>query len=327
MRNCGLVFPFKGIAITNKGMRNGRHENLYPQESHGLKDVLRWKLFGRTHIASKEPFRIQTADNQLPVNSTGDRITWIGHSSFALRIAGKLLLVDPVFSDYCAPLRFKRFRRTAPPGLLLENTPCDGVLITHNHYDHLDRSTIHKLSRDTPYFVPTGLGRWFQQLGRTHVQEFAWWDSKEWAGIRITSVPAQHFSSRTLWDRNRTLWCGWVIEAAGAKIYFAGDTGYCPVFKEIGARFGRFDLAAIPIGAYEPRWFMKPVHVNPEEAVKIHQDVNAKRSIGCHWGTFCLTDEPLAEPPQRLAEATRAAGLGPAEFTALKIGESVSLTS
>jgi N-acyl-phosphatidylethanolamine-hydrolysing phospholipase D len=255
-------------------------------------------------------------------------ITWIGHSSFALTLSGRKILIDPVFADYCAPLRLSRFRRTAPPGLKLESFGgCDFVLITHNHYDHLDRSTILRLSSQTRYFVPAGLGRWFGKLGRKNVAELNWWDSVDVDGIRMTCVPAQHFSSRTLWDRDISHWCGWLLEADGMKVYFVGDSGYCPLFKEIGERFGPLDLAVIPIGAYEPRWFMKPMHVNPEEAVRIHLDVRAKRSIACHWGTFCLTDEAMAEPPIRLRDALPAAGLNETDFLVLKIGETVPIKS
>ena len=303
-------------------MRRTRHKNLYPHEAHGLKEVLKWKLFGNGHHSSNGAFKIDSVANTGA--RSGDRLTWIGHSSFALHISGKTILVDPVFSDYCAPLRLKRFRRTAPPGLALEHLAgCDAVLITHSHYDHLDRATILGLNPEMQYFVPAGLGRWFHKLGRRNAREFNWWSALDWNGMKLTCVPSQHFSSRTFWDRDTTLWCGWVLEAAGKTIYFVGDSGYCPVFQEIGTRFGPIDLAAIPIGAYEPRWFMKPMHVNPEEAVKIHQEVRAKRSVACHWGTFCLTDEPMAEPPNRLRAALQVAGLNESDFLVLKIGETV----
>ncbi len=253
-----------------------------------------------------------------------DRVTWIGHASFLIRAAGRALLVDPVFSDYCSPLPFKRLRRRVPPGLPWDALrQVDGVLITHNHYDHLDRETIERLPRDIPIIVPAGLSRWFGEFGRANVQELGWWSSSNFLDLEVTCVPAQHFSSRTLWDRDETLWAGWIIKSASKTIYIAGDTGYCPVFKEIGSRFGPMDLSVIPIGAYEPRWFMQPMHVNPEEAVQIHLDVRSRRSVASHWGTFCLTDEPMDEPPQRLRNALAAARLGEEEFRVLSIGESI----
>lgn len=302
------------------------HSNLYPHEDHGLLGVLRWKLMGARMRSPLEGFQIETAAPNSPRAHLGNMVTWIGHSSFALHFGADTLLLDPVLSDYCAPFPVKRLRRTAPPGAVLAQlAEARAVLITHNHYDHLDRRTILQLPPAMPYFVPAGLGWWFKALGRANVREFSWWESAEWGETRITCVPAQHFSSRTFWDRNRTLWCGWVIERAGLKIYAAGDTGYCPVFREIGQRFGPVDLSLIPIGAYEPRWFMKPMHVNPEEAVQVHLDVRSRRSIACHWGTFCLTDEPMDEPPKRLREALGQAGVKEREFLVLKIGETVPI--
>ena len=215
-------------------------------------------------------------------------------------------------------------RRLAGPAVDLKTLAhVDGVFITHNHYDHLDRETIERLPADMPFIVPAGLSRWFSALGRTNVQELDWWNSTHFAGHEVTCVPAQHFSSRTLWDRDRTLWAGWILKAGSKTIYIAGDTGYCPVFKEIGARFGPMDLSIIPIGAYEPRWFMEPMHVNPEEAVQIHLDVRSRLSVASHWGTFCLTDEPLEEPPIRLRKALNAAKLGDEQFRTLSIGETI----
>ena len=171
--------------------------------------------------------------------------------------------------------------------------------------------------------VATGLGnaRHLAKAGIRTAAELDWWQSTDLAGAQVTYVPAQHFSSRTLRDRNRSLWGGFIIEAGGAVVYFAGDSGYAPHFAEIGQRFPRIDLALLPIGAYEPRWFMRQQHVNPEEAVRAHLDLGARRSLGMHFGTFQLTDEPIDAPVSALREALARAGLGETDFAVLGFGE------
>lgn len=299
-----------------------RFRNLYPHETHGPADLVRWKFANRT--PEPPPFAPPIA-RDATIAANQDFATWIGHSSFLFRLGTKSILVDPVFSDYCAPFPIRRFKRHAPPGLDLAKIPKpEVVLITHNHYDHLDWPTIRILPNETLFIVPLGLAAWFRARGKSNVRELPWWQSTDFDGLRITSVPAQHFSSRTPWDRDRTLWCGWILQEAGKTLYITGDTGYCPVFREIGAKFGPINLAAIPIGAYEPRWFMKPIHVMPEESVAIHQEVRSKLSVACHWGTFRLTDEPMDEPPKRLAQALQAAQISPASFRVLNIGETIT---
>ena len=302
---------------------NARFKNLFPHARHGFRDLLRWKLRGSTRPGQSEPFSAPIHAENLS-RQGDDGATWIGHASFLLRLEGRVLLVDPVFSDHCAPFRIPGLQRTAPPGVSWsEAARAEGVLITHNHYDHLDRPTISKLPGAIQFFVPTGVGRWMERVGKRNIREFGWWESWTWNGWKVTAVPAQHFSSRTLWDRNKTLWCGWILETEKKRIYLAGDTGYCPVFREIGDRFGPMDLAIIPIGAYEPRWFMKPMHVSPEEAIQIHLDTRARKSVASHWGTFRLTDEPLGEPPVRLRAGLEAAKLTVGEFVVPKIGETI----
>jgi N-acyl-phosphatidylethanolamine-hydrolysing phospholipase D len=289
-------------------------------------DFLRWKFLGRS--APPDAFTPPITAPPPDLLAMEAAVTWIGHSSFFLRLAGRSILLDPVFSEYCAPFPVRRLKRRAPPGLALERVPGpDLVLITHNHYDHLDLPTIQRLPVRTQFIVPQGLAAWFRKCGRKNVRELRWWESIDLGGLRVISMPAQHFSSRTPWDRNRTLWCGWLLQTGTETIYYAGDTGYCATFREIGERFGPMDLSLIPIGAYAPRWFMQPVHVNPQEAVQIHQEVRSKLSIACHWGTFCLTDEPMDQPPKLLAQALSAARVSPDTFRVLAIGETLRLRS
>ena len=207
--------------------------------------------------------------------------------------------------------------------------PIHDVLISHNHYDHLDAPSVQRLanlSADTRFWLPAGLSAWFRKRGIDNVQELAWWKSKQLAGGgELHCLPAQHFSARGPFDRDRTHWCGWALRSGGQKIYYAGDTGYNQEFKEIGRVFDGMDVALIPIGAYDPRWIMQPVHTDPFEAVKIHEDVRSRRSIGCHWGTFRLTEEPWNEPPELLQRALAERGLTDKDFGVLVPGQSIAL--
>jgi N-acyl-phosphatidylethanolamine-hydrolysing phospholipase D len=210
------------------------------------------------------------------------------------------------------------------PGLRFEDLPpIHAVVISHDHYDHLDEATVRRLAREhrPRFLVPLGLKAWFGELGITDVDELDWWQSRTLGGLEITCVPAQHFSGRTLWDRNRRLWSGWVVRGRDRRFFVAGDTAYARVFKEIGARLGPFDLTAIHIGAYLPPVIMKASHTTPEEALDIFADVGARVMVPIHWGTFDLADEPLEEPPQRLDAEARRRGLGPDRIWILKFGE------
>jgi N-acyl-phosphatidylethanolamine-hydrolysing phospholipase D len=315
-----------GYSVSSSLRLRARFENLCPSEQHGFLDFVRWKVLERS--PQPPPFTPQIVRSPpAKLLELESAVTWIGHSSFFLRLGSRSILLDPVFSEYCAPFPVRRLKRRAPPGLSWESVARpDLVLITHNHYDHLDLPTIRRLPAETQFIVPRGLADWFHKCGRKNVLELGWWDFADLGGLRIRSVPAQHFSSRTLWDRNRTLWCGWVLESANKTVYYAGDTGYCPVFREIGDRFGPMDLSLIPIGSYAPRWFMRPVHINPDEAVQIHIDVRSKLSVACHWGTFCLTDEPMDEPPKLLAQALSAARIPRESFRVLAIGETLEIS-
>ncbi len=312
--------------------RGRRFINAYPHPAHGLLDVLRWQL-GWGKIEQPYAASASLPSSLPPAAAVGDlsapaaglvQLTWIGHSTFLIQHRGRNILTDPIFGN-CQPLPLARLRRVAPPGVPLAALPdIHDVLISHGHYDHLDASAIRALGAAPHYWLPGGLSPWFQRRGIARCRELAWGHSASLAAdLDIHCVPAQHFAARTPFDRNRTHWCGWVLRSAARTIYFAGDTGYCPAFREIGERFGGVDLALIPIGAYRPRWLMQPMHVDPYEAVQIHLDVRSRQSVACHWGTFRLTDEPLAEPPAVLRRALAERGVPLAQFRTLRFGETI----
>ncbi len=235
---------------------------------------------------------------------------------------------SPVLRERASPVQFAAApKRVVPLPIAIDELPrIDVVLVSHNHYDHLDVGTVKQLAARPgggPLFlVPLGLKAWFAELGIDRVSEYDWWQAHTEGMVRFTLVPVQHWSKRTLWDTNKTLWGGWAMEGGGLKLLHTGDMGYSKDARDIGERLGPFDLAMIPIGAYAPRWFMKTHHVDPVEALQVRSDVHASRAIGMHWGTFeNLTDEPLDEPPQVLARQRAAAGLPTDAFDVMKVGE------
>lgn len=267
--------------------------------------------------------------------------TWIGHSTVLVQFGGINLLTDPMFSERPMPVDIGIGpARTQPPGVRLPQLPrIDLVVISHNHYDHLDEKSVLALNAQPggpPQFVvPLGIKRWFNDLGIARVVELDWWQSHFLTGtsnasgpIEVVLTPVKHWSARSIRDgRMQSLWGGYAVLAPDFHFYFAGDTGYSGDFKRTREHFRSrqgdrgFDFAAIPIGAYEPRWFMRQQHVNPEEAVFIHRDVAAKASLGVHWGTFILADEAPDQPPKDLAAARKAHGLGEDEFFVLAVGQ------
>ena len=251
-------------------------------------------------------------------------ITWIGHSSFLLQIGSSNILLDPIWSRRASPVAFAGPKRVADPAVRFNSLPpIDLVLISHDHYDHLDVATVRMIVRAHPraeWIVPLGVASWLRSRGAKVAAELDWWQSVHTRQLDITCTPAQHFSGRRPDNRDSTLWCGWVVRAngGGGAIFFAGDTGRHPEFGTITRQLGPFDAALLPIGAYDPRWFMKPVHMSPEEAVSAYCDIatanagRACRFIGTHWGTFRLTDEPMDEPPALTRAAWSRIGLDPA---------------
>lgn len=254
----------------------------------------------------------------------GTSATWVGHATFVVRIGGLTVLTDPVWSRRIPGIKP---RWTAPGVPLGSLDRIDAVVISHNHYDHLDAPTIRRLPRGTAIFVPAKLGDWFRRRGFHRVVELDWWESATLSArgggkVRLDFVPAHHWSRRGLRDGCRTLWGGWVLTGpSGDRVYFAGDTGYGHWFTEIGARYPGIDLALLPIGAYEPRWFLKDVHMAPEEAVRAAGDLGARRMATMHWGTFQLSAEPPTEPLARARKAWSNAGRDPADLWDLAVGE------
>jgi L-ascorbate metabolism protein UlaG (beta-lactamase superfamily) len=245
------------------------------------------------------------------------RITWLGHASWLVQLDGCSLLIDPVLGE-SIPVRI---RRNAPAPLRAAELPrIDRTLVSHNHYDHYDRPSV--LAARAPVVSGAGFGRRLP----LPVRELRWWEAETVADrVRVTFVPSQHWSRRGLFDVNRTLWGGFVIEGSRSRLYHAGDTAYFAGFREIGARFPALDAALLPIGAYDPPWFMEKQHLNPEQAVQAFVDLGARHFVAMHWGTFKLTDEPLDEPPQRLRLEWQRRGLPPERLHILAIGETIEV--
>jgi N-acyl-phosphatidylethanolamine-hydrolysing phospholipase D len=257
-------------------------------------------------------------------------VTWIGHATALVQSAGLNVLTDPHFTERASPVSFAGpKRKTAVPMTLQQLPRIDIVVISHNHYDHLDLGSVKQLmaqSGGEPLFVvPLGIDLWLKEQGAKNVIGLDWWGKHQVGNLQLHLVPVQHWSSRTPFDRNATLWGGWVVQAPQFQWFFAGDVGYSKDFTDIAQRFGPFDLALIPIGAYEPRWFMKDQHINPAEAVQVHLDLRARQSVAIHWGTFELTDEALDQPLIDLPVALDAARVAREQFIALKHGQTKSL--
>jgi N-acyl-phosphatidylethanolamine-hydrolysing phospholipase D len=349
---------------------NGFQNNYTEATDKSRADFLKWTL--QRHRdglpkAPKTPTPVQAPDLKFVSANSGlgqqPAITWVGHATMLVQSGGMNFLTDPMFSDRASPVQFAGPKRAQAPGLSLAQLPrIDVVLISHNHYDHLDTNSVKALAAQaggSPLFlVPLGVKAWFADLGIANVQEMDWWDKQvielpnatlphatpqpggtarqgaAGAATEVHFTPVQHWSARAIGDRRATLWGGWSVFSPEFHWYFSGDTGYSADFTDTQKRFadrqtpalgGGFDVALIAVGAYEPRWFMKEQHVNPAEAVQIHQDLRAKRSVGVHWGTFELTDEPLDQPPTDLAAARAAKGLAEADFSVMAIGETRKL--
>jgi L-ascorbate metabolism protein UlaG (beta-lactamase superfamily) len=295
-------------------------------EPKGFKDLIKWTL---NRNPGKWEDITSTGDNHIPSERVDSliRIYYVNHSTFLIQTSGLNILTDPIWSERASPFQWAGPIRKRPPGISFDNLPeIDIVLISHNHYDHLDMSTIQKLNNSfQPEFIcPLGVSVYLNKNGISRTREMDWWDKYSLSeSLSIACVQAQHFSGRGFFDRDKTLWAGYVIQSEFGNIYFAGDTGYGNFFKKIASDYGPIHLALLPIGAYLPRWFMAPIHTSPEDAVKIHMDLNAKKSIGMHYGTFPLADDGMKEPLKDLKKAKSKYSIK--DFVTLEEGQYIDL--
>ncbi len=296
-----------------------------PSTDRSLKQILQWQMRGGK---SKWP---ATVPDRTPVKPDarveGLRITFIGHASVLVQQAGLNILIDPLYSKRASPVSFAGPKRVNAPGIVFDDLPpIDAILITHNHYDHLDIATLKRLSaaHKPRIITPLGNDQIVRHATSIKIETGDWHDSFALGdALRVTLVPAHHWSARTPGDRRMALWSGFVIQSDARTVYCAGDTGYGDgqIFRDIHARFGAPDIAILPIGAYEPRWFMKDQHTNPDEAVQIMLDCGARHAIGAHWGTFPLANESRTAPKEALLEALKRRGIASERFLAAEPGD------
>jgi len=297
-----------GHHIAN-GFRNVAPDYAYPLLGRALRTLRRG--LEPAPVRGRTPAVLPNNGAALRANGTIPTITWIGHSTFLVQIDGVNILTDPHWGDRASPVKFTGPRRLVAPGMRFEDLPSiDAVIISHDHYDHLDEATVRRLNavHHPTFFVPLGIKAWLAKVGIANVVELDWWETREFRGLTLVCTPAQHSSGRGLLDQNRRLWSSWVLHGHERRLFFAGDTGYYDAFKEIGERLGPFDLALIPIGGYSA-YEHHPNHVNPEEAVQVFEELGARLMVPMHFGTFDLNREPFREPPDRLLREALRRGL------------------
>jgi L-ascorbate metabolism protein UlaG (beta-lactamase superfamily) len=309
---------FDGVRFFHPGL---------PSSDKSLLDILKWMILGQR---ASWPKSVPAKAGLRPTARVeGLQITHIGHASYLVQTNNQNILVDPVWAERTSPMTWAGPRRHNPPAIAFEDLPpIDAVLVTHNHYDHMDTAVLGRLWKTyrPRIFAPLGNDTIIRAfVPGVEVQTGDWWTARSLSeAIRVTIVPAYHWSSRRIGDTRMALWGGFIIETPAGVVYCAGDTAYRDegaIFKEIGNRFGPPLVAMLPIGAYAPRWFMQTQHANPHEAVRIAKDCGAKQLLGVHWGTFPLTDEPFDEPPEHLEAAVRAKSLEDTRFTAMRPGD------
>lgn len=313
-------------------VHDGRRYVLAGHRGEGsFRDLVKWQMEGKR---ARWPSRVVNPGHPPPpqrVEGTALKATWIGHSTVLLQTAGLNILTDPFLSSRASPVPFAGPRRVRPAALTPETLPpIDLILLSHNHYDHMDLPALRRIARHhAPHVVtPHGNGRWIRRASaRYTIDELGWRDRLEHRGLSIHVMPALHWSKRGLFDANTALWGAFVVETPGGTIYFAGDTGFGngATFAEVNDRFGPPRLALLPIGAYEPRWFMHPQHMNPEEAVKAHKLLGAKASLAIHHGTIQLTDEAIDAPLVELRSALGQHSVDPASFLVPDAGQTLDI--
>ena len=319
--------PYQGPVTSN--FNGQRFINPSSRHAKGLKGVLE---YGTKRQPDKWPAKIKknafTFKNIDLTDEKTIRYTFVNHSTFLIQFKGYNILTDPVWSKRCSPFQFMGPARQRPPGIDFKDLPkIDLVLLSHNHYDHMDKNSLIRLRKEhNPQFiVPLGVGSKMKQWNCNQVKEMDWWQTVQLGEFQLSSTPANHFSSRGTFDRDKTLWCGYLLKTKGTCIYFAGDTGYSDVFKEIGDFAQQIDLAFLPIGAYLPEWFMSPIHVSPSQAVQIHLDINSKKSVAMHFGTFKLADDNPIRAKKELRASLVANNLTEDNFQIPNEGESYML--
>ena len=323
---------------------DGGFRNPWPSaQLHGAADFLKWSVAERPRNRRRANAGPATFSRVLPSfvvprpEPSTTTLTWVGHTSFLLQLGGRNILTDPIWSERASPVSFVGPRRRVPPGIEFDSLPpIDIVLISHDHYDHLDAPTVRRLARRFPAIIwcaPLRVGPILRKFGARDIVERDWWETASVAGLQLTCVPSQHFSGRWLTNRNGTLWSGWVLSSGHRSVLFAGDTALHPEFGAISSRCGPIDLAILPIGAYEPRWFMGSVHMNPEDCLhavaglRAAQNGRPVRMAACHWGTFKLTDEPLDEPPRLVRQLWERSDNAESDLLVLRHGETCTIDS
>jgi L-ascorbate metabolism protein UlaG (beta-lactamase superfamily) len=311
---------------------NGRrffNQNPHALAERGFWSTMKWMRESRSLRKPWPAFVPNTAEPNLPeaVGPGEAHVTCVSHATNLVQMQGLAFLTDPVFSERASPFAWAGPKRARAPGVALEDLPkLDAVLISHNHYDHFDAASVKALwAAHQPLFVvPLGDGKLLRRLGVERIVELDWWQSAEIpGGSRVWLTPARHWSGRWLHDRSRSLWGGFVVQAGGVQLYFAGDTGYDTHFEQTRDRFGPMDVSVLPIGAYAPRWFMRGAHMNPDDAVRAHLDLGSAMSVATHFGTFQLTDEGIDEPVLDLAKALAERGVDPSLFVPPEHGQTV----
>ena len=309
-------------------MTNKRFVNLDGSIPQQFSSIFRWSVLDRlngrrrksppTAAVPQVPVNLENIAN-APQKGEPIRLTWIGHASWLVQLDGHSLLIDPVFSESLGP----GLKRNAPAALQSQHLPkITAQLISHSHRDHLDLPSVSQIR--APVVAGLNMGRYFKEKSHQCV-ELDWWSSYCVDSVSIHFVPAQHWSQRGITDRNETLWGGFVIKGSSGTIYHSGDTAYFDGFKEIGCKYGPIDAALLPIGAYDPEWFMTKQHMNPEQATQAFEDLGAKTFVAMHWGTFKLTDEPLDEPPVRLISSWKSKGFSPERCKIPAVGETLTI--
>lgn len=320
-----------GWLVSTPGWRGPVRGNFDGRKFHNAQPIVRrardaWREGWPRRVWPKHVDNVPFPAPPARVPGGDWRVTWVGHATVLVQGDGLNILTDPVWSPAAGPLGQLGPRRSTDPGVPLDQLPTiDLILLSHNHYDHLDVPTLQALHRrDRPVIVtPLGNGTYLAKRGIPGAIELGWDDTTEVPGARVWVTEARHFSGRGFFDRDRNLWGAFVVELASGKLYFGGDTGYGPHFAATAAAHGPMRLALLPIGAYLPVWMMQPVHTDPAEAVQAHADLRAGQSLGIHWGAFPLAADNYADPPRLLAEARAAAGLAESDFFVLRPGEGV----